>query len=318
LIKNIPNHEKLNDIALSQHFFAWEKTLNLLTEFQECFSNNDIADLISNPTSPEWYTYIGEQQRSLHAYYALMQQSNELALKAKLCKVSPYLLLMGISHKFSNKNAKEIDFSELKTINAIDLIHAVNSFTDFTTTNSFNQRFSDVRKMRNKILHLGMTSSDINIICLLRELIDFYIELWPDRNWLKDRKHYCGYGANSMFEDGKYYTQIGQTLCEWNISQTIFTKKQFKETFGIEKTRRKYVCLNCYYEAGRKQVSYHEFPDMSCAYLTSQSSLRCLICEKQISVSRNPCQKVGCNGNVISVEEEYIFPTCLSCGFEQE
>ena len=45
---------------------------------------------------------------------------NELALKAKICAVSPYLLLLRSEPKFSAK-VRDIDFSEFRTLDAVDL-----------------------------------------------------------------------------------------------------------------------------------------------------------------------------------------------------
>jgi hypothetical protein len=72
----------------------------------------------------EWNDYLTACQPELQSVCSVISHSNELALKAKICKVSPFLLLIGSDFKFG-QSQKDINFSDLRTIDAVDLPGAV-------------------------------------------------------------------------------------------------------------------------------------------------------------------------------------------------
>jgi hypothetical protein len=134
----------------------------------------------------------------------------ELALKARICAVSPYLLLLDTGMKLSAA-PKQIDFSELRTLDAVDLPGAVNTLTDKPVPDDFIGQYTNLRSLRNKIMHLGEASISLAPETILRQAVSLYLSMWPDRNWLSDRLNFAGQTRQAWLHDGKY-TSTPQTV----------------------------------------------------------------------------------------------------------
>lgn len=305
MLVNIPDYEGLNNAALSQHFFAWEKTQNIISAFQESYPDEKFF-------SEEREEYIQQCQRDLRVYYSVIQQSNELALKAKLCKVSPFLLLLGGETKFKSSE-KDIDFSSLRTLSAIDLVGVVKSLTSEELSDKFVSLFSDLRVCRNAMMHLDASQKNLEPNDLLRLLLTFYIELWPDRNWLSDRASFGTDGYEAYFDDGKHFTILGSVIREWSDTNKLISKGEFKKLFGITKSKRRYICFNCISETERGWNDW-DSKSVGLAHLISKTKLQCLLCENEFLVERQPCSKgVKCKGDVIAHSTEASAGSCHTC-----
>src|SRR5437762_2351178 len=81
---------------------------------------------------------------------------------------------------------KDIDFSDFKTLDALELAGAVNTFCEEPLTDKFIQTYNLVRSLRNKIAHLGQADTIFHPDELLRILVFQYAELWKGRAWLRD------------------------------------------------------------------------------------------------------------------------------------
>jgi hypothetical protein len=109
----------------------------------------------------EWVWYLAACQPDFQSICTLIQQSNELALKAKIRSVSPFLLLLGSERRFST-TPKAVDFSEFKTLDAVELPGAVNTFRETHLSDKFIQSYNEIRSIRNKIAHLGYFNKQFN------------------------------------------------------------------------------------------------------------------------------------------------------------
>ena len=188
MIINIPSPESLNDIALRLHFSAWSSLVNIRFDFDRAFEPG--SDPSGDQWSDEWAEYLAACQPELQSVYTLIQQSNELALRARVCSVSPFLLLLGSERKYST-TWRNVDFSEFRTLDAVELPGAVNTFCDETLSDKFIQSYNEVRSLRNKVAHLGYLSKQFNPEELLHTLVAQYVELWRHRNWLSDRVQFA-------------------------------------------------------------------------------------------------------------------------------
>jgi hypothetical protein len=89
VITNIPTPESLEDIALRLYFSAWSSLINIRSQFDSVYDPG--AEEMGPPIdwADEWNEYLVACQPELQSICTQMQQSNELALKAKICSVSP-------------------------------------------------------------------------------------------------------------------------------------------------------------------------------------------------------------------------------------
>jgi hypothetical protein len=311
LLTNIPTYVALNDAALSHHFFVWEKSLAIIRDFEEAFPGANLIALNSDEWKIEQNEFIEHSQRDLKVYSSILQQSNELALKARLCRESPYLLLLQSDSRHRFKQGDQ-DFNDLRTIGAVDLVDAVNVLTQTPLSQQFQSKFLGYRQDRNKILHLSALKKEIKPVEIIRDTIDFYTFLWPKRNWLADRIEFGSHTSESYFSELADMPMIAQVAYEWGHMERILTKRRFKELFGVEKSKRRYGCPICIEASRCDYTDWTRYDDAAFAYLSKQTTLTCLMCENDFSVSRDSCADFDCRGDVI-----FDSKVCLSCGIEQ-
>jgi hypothetical protein len=259
--------------------------------------------------------YKAGYQPELQAVCSIIQQSNELALKAKICAVSPYLLLLNSGPKFSMV-PRDIEFSELRTLDAVDLPAAVNSLSVKSLSDEYVQAYNEIRSLRNKIAHLGHASHNFDPEELLNLLVSQYIERWSDRAWLKDRVTFASRTGQAFFHDGKHSSAESEVMHELPLIFAVIKKSAFKKLFGIDKTTRRYLCHVCVSEA-RTSFSDCDPNQSRTAYLKADPTIHCLIRGDDYEIRRQPCSTGNCKGNVISECEYTGGDVCHTCGSEQ-
>lgn len=305
MIVNVPTSEALNHSALRLYFSAWATLIDIRYDFDESFSGD-------HDWTREREEYIAACQPDLQAACSTIQQYNELALKARICEVSPYLLLIRNDQKFSLA-PKKIDFADLRTLDAVELPAAVNSFTANPLSAQYVQAYNEVRSLRNKITHLGALDRVFQPDDLLRLMVGQYIELWPERAWLNDRLRYASETRSSFFHDGKYSTAEMVVMHELSDNFGFFTSAEFKALFGRSKQTRRYRCHACVYEASTR-FSSEDKGNWKTAYVTDDKKrITCVMCLRQFPIVKKACHVPECKGAYISADEEHI-DTCHSCG----
>jgi hypothetical protein len=168
----------------------------------------------------------------------------ELALKARICAVSLYLLLLDTGMKLS-ASPKQIDFSELRTLDAVDLPGVVNTLTDKPVSDDFIRKYTNLRSLRNKITHLGEASVSLDPEAIIQQAVSLYLSMWSDRNWLSDKLNFAAQTRQAWLHDGKYTSTNMEVLQEWPIDIDFFTKGEFKKLFGHDKSTRRHLCHYC-------------------------------------------------------------------------
>lgn len=315
MIVNIPTPESLDDVALRLYFTAWSSIMRIRSDFDQTFPPGDDPRPEKGAWKNEWTEYVAGYQPELQAVCSIIQQSNELTLKSKICSISPYLLLLNSDPKFSTV-PRDVEFAEFRTLDAVDLPAAVNSLSAKPLSDEFIQNYNQIRSVRNKIAHLGHAGHDFNLEELLGLLIRQYIELWSDRAWLKDRITFASRTGRAFFHDGKHSSAESEVMYELPLIFAAIKKSAFKKLFGIDKSTRRYLCHACLSEA-RTSFSEYDLDECKTAYLKEESSMHCLMCGEDYEVKRQPCCVEGCKGNVIS-ESEYVgCDVCNTCGNEQ-
>lgn len=313
MILNPPTAEGLNDAALSLHFSTWQTLVSIITDFQENFESESLPNEPESMWADEWVEYVTAAQSDIRPVLTLLQQSNELALKARLCSVSAFLLLIGADTRFKS-SAKDLEFDDLPTLNAVELPGAVNTLTPTPISEKFLTKYTELRKTRNKIMHLGLATVEFDPFDLLHDLIAIYCELWSDRAWLQDRLAFGGRGASVFFDDGRHWSIAAGVMLEWDFAAALMTGAEFKRLFGFAKSKRRYVCLNCFENATTKWSDYN-FSEIGTAHLSSKTELFCLMCQSEYSVKRRSCPSSSCKGNVVAVAGQGYDLRCHSCGY---
>lgn len=193
----------LADVSLRLYFSAWSSLIRIRADFEAVFEPGGDPRPSEADWAEEWSEYVEGYQPELQAVCSVIQQSNELALKAKICAVSQYLLLLGSEPKFSDK-VREIDFSEFRTLDAVDLPASVNSLCPRPLSDSYVTDYNVVRVLGNRFTHLGHAGRNFQPEDLLQLLVRQYVELWNDRSWLTDRATFASRTGAAFLHDGKY------------------------------------------------------------------------------------------------------------------
>lgn len=313
MITNLPTQESLNNVALRTYFRAWNSLVEIWTDFSCFFGHGFDVKTATQEWRDEWHEYLGEAQSDLQSICALLQQSTELALKARVCAVNPYLLLLDTGLKLSAA-PKQIDFSELRTLDAVDLPGAVNTLTDRPVSDDFIGKYTELRSLRNKITHLGEASSSFSPEEVMRLAVLFYLNLWPERKWLADRMNFAAQTRKAWLHEGKYTSVVMEVLQEWPVVSSLLNKGEFKKLFGQEKSKRRFLCHHCVYE-GETRYAVLEKPGCGTAYLdASGNSVTCVMCHGTFAVERRKC--TYCAGNVIGAHSDDWEGYCHTCGSE--
>jgi len=311
-IVNVPSAEKLNDLALALYFDAWER----LYRIHESFLNFYPGKASSWPN--EWKKYTEASSRDFETIINLVAQSAEIAMKSKLCSVSPFLLLLGQGLSFKRVDG-ELDFSELRTIDSVDLPGVVNAFCPEKLTDSFIQDFNKVRRLRNKSVHLGEASESIDPRYVVDVLVNFFHHLWGEGNFFSEWVRISSRDPHFLFDDGSGGDSRSRVLDSLDIILEIITKSQFKKITGVSKSKRMYYCFRCTAK-GKSDYKDYFFED-SCktAYLLDgEDQIYCFMCKGRFDIIREKCDDCGCPGDVISSPHIKCDFHCHSCGRDRE
>lgn len=309
LILNPPTAASLNDVALRLYFTAWSSLISIVSDFEthfEALAAMNGEDDDEDGRTTQRHAYLEACQPELQSICTIVQQSNELALKAKLCAVSPYLLLLKTDPKLSNAGI-DVEFSELRTLDAVDLPGAVNTFCPDRLSPDFVNSYNLFRTLRNKVAHLGSANAAFSPEGLLREMVSQYLQLWPERKWLADWVAVESGTRLSYFHDYSYSSPYSAVFEQWPRTIAAIGKGDFKRLFGFNKSRRRYRCPQCVSNAASKYPP--EAGECETAFLTAPDAVHCVMCGNDWEVSRDKCS--WCNGSVISEEHGL----CLVCGY---
>ncbi|MGO9135965.1 MAG: hypothetical protein ACLP8A_18235 [Methylovirgula sp.] len=313
MITNIPTPDSLNEVALRLYFSAWSTLISIQAEFDQTFDPGIDPKSTEVIWETEWASYIEASQLELQSICTITQQSNELALKAKICSVSPFLLLVGNEARFSS-TPKKLDFSDLKTLDAVDLPAAVNTVCNEPLSDEFIRTYNEVRSLRNKIAHLGHSGKRFSPKELLRILAFQYTELWRDRAWLNDRVLFAFQTRQAFLYDDRYSSPEIEVMYELPYTFSAFTKSEFKQLFGRDKSVRRFLCHACITSSNAIEARL-DLNKCKTAYLDKTgSSLHCIMCGEDFKVARIRCDNTGCKSNVVGANADAHAGKCHVCG----
>jgi hypothetical protein len=322
MIINIPTRDDLDDMARRLFFKVWFDLEDMLWDFEQTFQIDQESE-IGSYAAEAWPEYLASCRPDLQMSAALLQQSLELALKARICKVSPFLLILRSDAKFPSAPG-DIDFATLKTLDAIELPNAVNTLTDTPLTTVFIGLYSALRVQRNQYVHMGLIGDKDTPGSLLRTLAVICSEVWPADAILKDYLFYRGSTRTTHFYDGKNSTTERDALYAARRLFDLLEPAEFKVLFGIPKKQRRYLCESCVHTARFDRWGEDTAPYKT-AYLVNPGELTCLICQNEVPVERLSCVTEHCKGNVFSkmpsislasAEDSKTNWYCHTCGEE--
>jgi hypothetical protein len=274
MIIDVPDHEELGETAIGWLNLAWEITIEALAKFQENLGYLE-QQRDENPEESPLEAYWHQKRYRLNNAIALLQQSIELLLKARIAETSPYLLLVGDPQSWPKVNkVSEVSFSEFRTLDASQLCRAVTIATHTLLHPDFSSFFERIRTQRNKIAHLNAGNARVEAHKILVDILTGYRFLFPTGNWIEFRKKYMiSTGEYSPVSDyGEDFTH-SNFLYELTAAVSSLENQYTKAFFGYDKKKKGLLCPNCKSLQTNWDDSAPEF-----AQAQGDGSVNCIAC----------------------------------------
>lgn len=309
---NVPDAEQLENTALRLYFDAWERTVTLYEDFCGVYAVSIEEVAGKHNFSEEWDEYVAGAQAEMGAICAIIQQSAEIRLKSIICSVSPYLLLLN-SEVPMKAGGVDLDFTSLRTLDAVDLPKAVRTMTGFDLTDSYIEKYGELRKRRNQVAHLGAHQGGLSPPALIETLAQQFLALWPDGRWLRRRTEFDGTSARRFFHDDRYSSVETIIMAELPSTLALLNNETFKKAFGVAKGKLSGFCPDCVYAVARKSGIDAE----STAYQTGEFTAHCAMCEvdMQLSSEAEGCER--CDSVLVATvatDDPKANVACYGCG----
>jgi hypothetical protein len=309
MITEIPMPEDFYDAGLDSLHLAWKIAMDSISQF---ISMKQLwQDIDEDSVDAE--AYYQKSQPALSNAYSLVQQAGEMAVKGRIARVSPFLLI-GRDPKdwpkgYSNK---DVPFSQFRTLDAADLVKVNNAVAEQKLDDEFANFWDQLRRDRNTIMH-AVTARNISPEILVRAILTVAKVLFDDESWVSKLFKIQSDGTAESFGYHDDYTQnIIMHEVEMAVSQLGPSDAQ--KYLGFSKGSRAYLCPNCLQNADTEIDG--DLPKL--AQLVSRQSnetrIHCVVCEKSTIVERAKCFRPNpnCEANVIHDNR------CLSCNWEQD
>ena len=283
-------------------------------EFDQTYPSDEV---FQPEASDEWQQerseYLEFAQEDLQATLAIVQQSNELALKGRICEISPFLLILDSDLPLSAL-PKDIDFADLRTMDAVDLPKAVNSLCAKPISGWYLQHYGKLRLLRNQYTHLGKANVNLNPRKMLVEMIDQYLALWPTRAWLKDRVDFISLSRRGFFDD-KNWSPRQEVMYELPYDLEIIKPVQFKKLFGVSKSQLKYICHSCCDDWAIQRNGPWPSESKTAFFDGPKKAVHCLMCDSDFDAVPKSCPLGACSSKLAAPDNaEFGAGACFMCG----
>jgi len=306
VIVNVPSWEDLRTISLQLYFKAWAAAVEIVTEFDDVYTDGlDWED--------EWKGYIEASQADLQSIYTLIQQSQEIGIKALIARVSPFLLLKRHETKPTAPGGSTYDFSDFPTLDASELVRVHNVFCDTKLSDEFSTDFETLRRERNKIAHIGLFNKTLTPDHLIEVLIKQFQELYKDRAWLVERVFFISKHRWADYGDYDKWSPVGAALYElWKTLPRV-TPKQFEAIFGRGPDEKRLICPACgpaleHFMDGNEPYAR----DIPTAFEAADAKIACAACGHAFALIAQKCVEGECDGEFVAVHDGDAF--CVECG----
>lgn len=304
MITNVPTSDDLNAEALELLNLAWDMVATLQYDLHEM---RDFVAAGEDDESPRRQEETDERfwraaRRHLTTALSLTQQAAEFGLKAKVAAVSPFLLLAdpGLGAK-----AEAVDFSTLRTVDAQDLPKVHDAITAPPMDVGFRQRFSDLRAMRNRVMHTVSADVPVAVRDTLEAILYVHSQLFPARKWPATREEMITTSPQALLADN-LFEQRSVAYREIALATEVLSRAQVALYFDIDKRARRYKCPECLQQSDRDFPLYGHLSSLR-ESADGGHTVYCPICDATHAVMRQDCED-GCGCTVAAPDG-----TCLQC-----
>ena len=308
MLVNVPTAIDLDEIALRLYFDSWSRTVQIIWNFRSVYEFDGWPWESDSQLAEEWNEYLNQAQSELGAIAATAQQSAEVRLKSIICETSPYILLLKSDLKLKETGG-DLNFADQRTLDAVDLPAAVLTLTSFPLPESYIKSYQELRRLRNKVMHIGKHNDYLEPRKFIRLLSEQYAALWPDGRWLYRRVTFDGNSATAFFEDGRWFSTHSNIMDELPTTIALFDNKLFRKCIGTSKSSLKGHCPICKGYTATKSGSETE----PTVLRTGDQTAKCYMCEADLGVEESEAD-CDCKSRLLASAPSADYPCCFNCG----
>ena len=246
-----------------------------------------------------------KSQPALGNALAMVQQAVELALKARVARVSPFLLIARDPRDYpKGSSTADIPFSAFRTIDAADLLRVHDTVCEKRLGPDFGVFWESLRRDRNRFIHSGSVGSVVTPTRIMECILTVNEKLFPENTWLARRIEYLEndelQAAYSLESEARYF----RVLEEFDFAIRHMEPKQARHFFGYDARSTLYRCIHCYDDMHHDYQDTDELADLAQLIPKGPKSttLRCVLCKRETKVMRQKC--IGCSCTVLCAEED--------------
>lgn len=259
-----------------------------------------------NLEEEELLEYWRTAQQPLASALALVQQSVEFLMKGRIADHSVYLLLTGSPGDWPSKfRDRDIPFSEFRTIDAQDLPRVYDTVADLRLSESFRQRFNELRSRRNTIMHTVDNRLELTAKAILESILDTLDQLIGPHLWFQQRREYLkGTPVSALYSNDHVDIVLSS---EAAILIGVLTPAQSSKYLAFNMKARRYMCPTCH--AADEYDTQHPTTAQLRPNDPTSTTVHCVVCGESETVARVRCKNHTCLGNVIVQDSGW----CLTC-----
>lgn len=304
MITDIPTSGDFRQTGVDYLNLAWDTVEELVFQFEygDEFCN-DVDDVGSADVESEYWS---AAQRPISTAVSLAHQGGEFLLKSLISETSPFLLIAGNPSSWPEKvTHNDTPFSAFRTIDAQDLVRVHESVSVKRLVPAFVQRFDDLRKKRNSLMHTVVRQLRLTVLDVFRDILEISHHLIGPYKWPAMRRKYlksCTYSVAYSAE----HVNVRMTRDLIRLANKL-SPSEVRKYFGIDKKQRRYFCRDCQMQGGGDDL---DAPSAVLRPNTPESTeVYCFVCGNVRTVVRKHCSNPDCKGNVIDTGDG----SCLTC-----
>jgi hypothetical protein len=287
LITEIPTAQHYSGTSLGHLHLAWDITLGVLDEWESAL----VEDWDTDGEAAKLYWE--QVQPRLANAFVLVQQAQELNIKARIAQTSPFLLLARDPRDWPRGcDKQDTPFAAFRTVDAADLIRLHNTVSSPRLSDAFITLYESVRQRRNVLMHHGHAGAHIEPIEILRLTLETHRHLF-DGKWGPARAVYWDSGSIATIYTNKHTHDAA--LSEFEAIIGLLSPAELKTYFGYDKRQRHYLCPECIAMARDVRAPLGQLRSRNKA----ERKLYCFLCDADLDVERVRCSEKKCKSDVI-------------------
>ena len=139
------------------------------------------------------------------------------------------------------------NFEDHRTIDAGHLVNLHNAVCRDKLSDEFVTQFNSFRCKRNALMHSVGTRLSIDAIEILRMILFFHHEMFPDERWSRVRQRFVDTEPETVAYASDF---VVNNLCgELDMVISVLKPADVKKYFLIEKKVTRYLCSTCHSKA---------------------------------------------------------------------